>query len=419
MSLARAPRDRASDAREPGGPDDPASPSPLARLPWLRGRATQRQLVFDVVAAVLLLIAAAVPTVSALQASAPVVATAALAVAVRRWSPSLAIGLAWLTALLQMTGGEPPSIVEVGAAMVVFAAAAYGTRLELVLSGVSSLVGGLVAGAYLALAGFARVTLSFTGDVTDPSSSAAPVLIVLILPVVLLGLSWTAGFSARTLAARRGEAVQRRQAEGRAERAQEQADVEQIRTAIARDVHDVVGHSLAVIIAQADSVRFLDEPERMREVVGTIAATARTSLVEVRDVLERTDAERRGEATDLDAVLAQVRSAGVEVVDVTEGEPGPSDAATALVARRVLQEMLTNALRHGRAGGPVRVLRSWRSADLVVEVVNATGDGGTAGSGAGVAGMRDRLATVGGVLETDTIGDRFVARARIPRSESA
>ena len=81
--------------------------------------------------------------------------------------------------------------------------------------------------------------------------------------------------------------------------------------------------------------------------------------------------------------------------------------------------MLTNALRHGRRGAVVAVQRSWRAADLVIEVTNTVGEGGTPGSGAGLTGMRDRVAAVGGDLETDRIGDRFVARARIPRSATA
>jgi len=338
----------------------------------------------------------------------------AASVVVHRLLPSLALALGWLTVLWQVTAHAPPSLVQAASALVVFSAAAWGTRFELIAAAASASIGGLAGGVYLFQSRFASITLRYgTGEGLDQRDQTA--LLVVLLPAAILTACWTAGFAVRTIRARRSESVRRSVAEGRADDAQERAGIEQARTAMARDVHDVVGHSLAVIIAQADSVRFLQDTERVRSVVGTIAATARSSLLEVRDVLERTEHERPLDGTDLDALVAQVRSAGVEVQERTEGEPGALDAASGLAARRVLQEMLTNALRHGAHGAPVEVQRLWRAADLVIEVVNTAGAGGTGGSGAGLQGMRDRVESVGGSLETDRLGERFIARARIPR----
>jgi len=338
----------------------------------------------------------------------------AASILAHRLLPSLALALGWLTVLWQVTAHAPPSLVQAASALVVFSAAAWGSRFELIAAAASASIGGLAGGVYLFQSRFASITLRYgTGEGLDQRDQTA--LLVELLPAAILTACWTAGFAVRTIRARRSESVRRSVAEGRADDAQERAGIEQARTAMARDVHDVVGHSLAVIIAQADSVRFLQDTERVRSVVGTIAATARSSLLEVRDVLERTEHERPLDGTDLDALVAQVRSAGVEVQERTEGEPGALDAASGLAARRVLQEMLTNALRHGAHGAPVEVQRLWRAADLVIEVVNTAGAGGTGGSGAGLQGMRDRVESVGGSLETDRLGERFIARARIPR----
>jgi len=95
---------------------------------------------------------------------------------------------------------------------------------------------------------------------------------------------------------------------------------------------------------------------------------------------------------------------------------GP-DSGTA--ARRVLQEMLTNALRHGAPGHPVVVRETWRSADLVLEVENQVVDPAAAvpstrGSGRGLTGMQSRLTTLGGSFDAAVLDAVFAARARIP-----
>ncbi|MFS2032232.1 sensor histidine kinase, partial [Curtobacterium sp. CT11-45] len=171
-------------------------------------------------------------------------------------------------------------------------------------------------------------------------------------------------------AASRAEAVAT-EAEATATRAIDVAESERIRADIARDVHDVVGHSLAVIIAQADSVPFLADEARIREVSATIASTARSSLVEVRQVLGHIDGS--GASTDpgsLEEIVQGIREAGVDVDQAVRGVPVVLGPESGTAARRVLQEMLTNALRHGAPGMPVTVRETWRSADLVLEVEN-------------------------------------------------
>lgn len=180
-------------------------------------------------------------------------------------------------------------------------------------------------------------------------------------------------------------------------------------------MHDVVGHSLAVIIAQADSVPFLDDEARIRAVSATIASTARSSLVEVRQVLGHIDgsAEATGPGS-LEEIVQGIRDAGVDVDRTVRGVPLALRPDTGTAARRVLQEMLTNALRHGAPGNPVVVRETWRNADLVLEVENVAGDGTTAGSGRGIDGMDSRLGALGGSFDAAVLDDVFTARARIP-----
>jgi signal transduction histidine kinase len=182
---------------------------------------------------------------------------------------------------------------------------------------------------------------------------------------------------------------------------------------MARDVHDVVGHSLAVIIAQADSVGYVRDPDAVRAVVATIARTARSSLAEVRAVIGETNDSRIADPGDLDALLEPVRAAGVPLEHEVLGEPRRLQTEVAVVARRILQELLANALRHGAAEEPLAVRLVWRSEDLLLEVDNTVAEQAEP-PGSGIEGMRTRLAGIGGHLDTGRTGDRFVALARLP-----
>ena len=132
---------------------------------------------------------------------------------------------------------------------------------------------------------------------------------------------------------------------------------------IARDMHDVVAHSLAVVIAQADGARYAPRRRRIpavaTEALGTISTTARAALADVRLLLTQLR-HSQGDGpqptlADLEALYAQVRAAGVDLrVDVDPAPPGEPPAAVQLAVYRILQEALTNALRHGD-GGPVAV----------------------------------------------------------------
>jgi signal transduction histidine kinase len=205
------------------------------------------------------------------------VVLAVIATALRRSMPGTALGVTWLLAIVELWLGERPSLIALAYVLVLYAVARVGSRWQTYAGGVSVVVGGVIASAYLYRTG-ARFTQFAYG-------SYAQTIVVLLAPPAVLGLAWLGGLTARFFFSRNDESELRQVAESEAQRALDVAAEERARTAMARDVHDIVGHSLAVIIAQADSVEFLDDTDRIRAVNATIADTARRSLREVRDVL--------------------------------------------------------------------------------------------------------------------------------------
>lgn len=379
------------------------------------------------------------------------VLAAAGAIALRRVSPSAAMTMVVVLGIVQVGGGERPSLVDIAIFVVIGTAAVVGTRGEVIVSGLLAFVAGISATLYLALTGFRFLVL-----INGPRDQA---FLAMAAPVTALLGVWAGGVAVRAFRSRDRESERRADAEAAASRAEavateaeatatraiDVAESERIRADIARDVHDVVGHSLAVIIAQADSVPFLADEARIREVSATIASTARSSLVEVRQVLGHIDGS--GASTDpgsLEEIVQGIREAGVDVDQAVRGVPVVLGPESGTAARRVLQEMLTNALRHGAPGMPVTVRETWRSADLVLEVENlvptagavgtatpragtvgtgpvAVGTGpvavppvSTRGSGRGLAGMQSRLTALGGSFDAAVLDDVFAARARIP-----
>lgn len=358
------------------------------------------------------------------------VTVAGIAVALRRVSPTAALALCWLLAAVQIHGNERPNATTVALILVIYSAASVGNRWELIGALVSSVIGGAIASLYLATTG-ARFTLLLYG-------SPGQAIVALLAPMGVLGFAWLAGVTIRALRSQSDESLLRLKAETEAVQALDVAAAERLRTGMARDVHDIVGHSLAVIIAQADSTQFLDDVDRLRGVTATIAETARRSLGEVREVLSGTAGSgATDEPQDLAAIIAQVRAAGVPVEHAVRGRSRALDPTRALVLRRVAQEMLTNALRHGAPGRPIAFSEIWRANDVVLEVDNevlatapvlvASADpepgaendadatlGRQATAGTGVRGMRSRLAAIGGGLEAEAVDGTFSARARIP-----
>ncbi len=196
------------------------------------------------------------------------------------------------------------------------------------------------------------------------------------------------------------------------------------RARIARELHDVVAHSVSVMVVQAQAgSRLLDRPDEARGVFRSIETTGREALVELRRLLGvlRTRDEQpvttpQPGIDSLASLVEQVRAAGLRVDLRLEGEPSDLPPGVDLSAYRIVQEALTNTLKHaGRAEAEVIV--RYQPAALEVEILD-NGVGVPAcvnGSGHGLVGMRERVALYGGTLEAGARnGHGFAIRARLP-----
>jgi len=335
------------------------------------------------------------------------------ALAVRRLSPTLALGGAWVAALVQMAVGLPPLPANIAIFGVLYVTAAYGTRRLYWVGFASSLIGAGFITLYLL-----APSIAVDGGFGEVSTYAFAAVMLFIAASLGLLLAWTVGALVRmALRAREGREAQ--------ERAEAETATEQERTRIARDMHDVVAHSLAVVIAQADGARYAaaSDPDAATTALGTISTTARSALSDVRMLLTQL---RHSQAdgpqptlADLEELYAQVRAAGVDLrIDVDPSPRHDPPAAVQLAVYRILQEALTNALRHGD-GGAVDVALAWHDDRVDLTVHNPVGAAVAAtGGGHGLIGMRERAQLVGGTLDAGAGDGRFTVRAMIPVPEA-
>jgi signal transduction histidine kinase len=216
-----------------------------------------------------------------------------------------------------------------------------------------------------------------------------------------------------------------------AEREQEQRAriaVADERARIARELHDIVAHSVGVIVVQAVGARrvFDRDPERAREALDSIERTARTALADMRrslGVLRRDDDERalapQPGVDDLNGLIEQARAGGLTVELAVEGERVPLPQAIDLSAYRIVQEALTNVIKHAEAAR-ARVTVRYLDHELEVEVADDGAGppvGAADGSGLGIIGMRERVEAQGGRLHTGAGRDGgFLVRASLPLS---
>jgi len=196
------------------------------------------------------------------------------------------------------------------------------------------------------------------------------------------------------------------------------------RARIARELHDVVAHHMSVMIVQAGAARAVarTDPSAADAALRRVEETGRTGLGEMRRllaVLAADDGEDRAPQPGLarlDELLDGMRATGLPVEAVVEGTPGPLEPGVDLSAYRIVQESLTNSLKHA-GGASARVLLRYGTDALELEI---TDDGrgppeGDPTGGRGLIGMRERAQLVGGELEAGQ-RDRggFVVRARLP-----
>ncbi|GAA4532386.1 histidine kinase [Nonomuraea ferruginea] len=210
----------------------------------------------------------------------------------------------------------------------------------------------------------------------------------------------------------------------REERARQAVAGERVR--IARELHDIVSHNVSLMTLHTGGVRMMlrDDPDRERErtLLTGVERAGREAIEELRLMLGMlrspggTAAEPHATGLDrLDALVAQIHEAGPAVEVRVEGEARPVPPGLDLSAYRVIQEALTNALKHARATRIV-VTVAYSAGAVTVEVTDdGTGDGQGGGSGQGLIGMRERVAMHGGDLSAGPVrGGGYRVRARFP-----
>jgi signal transduction histidine kinase len=272
-----------------------------------------------------------------------------------------------------------------------YAVSAYGTKRW-------ARIGALVVGGFGALLG----ALAWAGEMGSFGFAFG-------IMGALVAFTWTLGDLLRTRRAYVGELEERaRRLEiERDQQAQIARAAERAR--IARELHDVVAHSLSVVIAQADGGLYAgsSNPSVAREALATIGATGRQALTEMRRLLGvlRSDGDQTGFAPQpglgqVEELIGNLRGGGLAVSLEVSGTPRPLPRGAELAAYRIVQEALTNTLKHAGPGARALVELSYGESSLRVTVTD-DGRGAAAandGRGQGILGMRERVALYNGTL---------------------
>lgn len=256
----------------------------------------------------------------------------------------------------------------------------------------------------------------FPGAIGPLDPVTASVLYAFVINLTFFGSAYFFGNMAWETARRRAELEERNEQLRRSQEENLRGAIVAERVRIARDLHDVVAHSVSVMGIQAGAARrVLDrDPALAGEALQTVEETARTAIGELRGLLGvlRADAEvgtsasdetgEHASSPDLDDIpelMSRMDSSGVDADYGVYGEPRPVPDALALTVYRVVQEALTNVVKHSGAGSVDVRLRFLASA-LEVEITDdGYGRGGVTGSGLGQVGIRERVATRGGRVE--------------------
>jgi signal transduction histidine kinase len=241
---------------------------------------------------------------------------------------------------------------------------------------------------------------------------------------VLVAIAWLAGFALHE------RSEQAEAAEGRARQAEQEREamarvaVAEERARIARELHDIVAHSLSVMVLQAGAVRhrLAGDLAEDKSALEDVEETGRQALAEMRRLLgamRRDDDERdltpQPSLASVDALVEQISGAGLPVHLHVEGEPIALPTGIELSAYRIIQEGLTNALKHGRASRADVTLRYIRDA-LEVEVRDdGQGRATSDGAGYGLLGIQERVKIYGGTMTAETAPGRgFALKTRLP-----
>ena len=270
------------------------------------------------------------------------------------------------------------------------------------------------AGLAIVLGGIITVVYNIPGHATAE---------LVVIPIDF-GISWAAGFALRDRA-QKVEAAETRATQAEREReAAARVAVAEERARIARELHDIVAHAVSVMVLQVGAVRHQlpDELGEQRGALTDVERAGRTALAEMRRLLAAM--RREGEEAELvpqpgldgiDSLLNEIGRAGLPVELHVDGEPVPLPRGIDLSAYRIVQEGLTNALKHAHASDADVTFR-YGPDELEIEVRdNGQGSSTTDGLGHGLVGVRERVKLYGGEMSAGSAnGGGFVLSTRLP-----
>lgn len=355
------------------------------------------------------------------------------AVAVRRRWPIPALAVASLAALARMALAAGPVLSDLAVPIILYTIAAHRRRtVSLALLG-AALVVTTAWSVYVALDGktdgwLYKGPFGRGGQVRGGAPEGLTTLGPTDwggLPVLgsLLVVAWAIGWGMRSRRAYLGELMARaRDLERERDQLAALAAAAE-RARITRELHDVVAHGLAVIVMQAQggAAAFAKRPTDTLAALDTIVATGRASLADIRHVLSapgQVDGPARPVPglAQLPRLIDQVRQAGTPVQLHINGSPRPLPTAVDVSSYRIVQEALTNTMKHAGPGASAQVTVSYRNDELRLDASdNGAGESTSGGTGNGLRGMRERAALLGGDVAAGPGPDGgYVVRARIP-----
>ncbi|HVH62915.1 MAG TPA: histidine kinase [Candidatus Dormibacteraeota bacterium] len=281
-----------------------------------------------------------------------------------------------------------------------------------------------IVGAVAALVVATAIAFEF-GHGTQTQLPIPPFL----APFLMIGAAFLAG---RAISQRQRQLMLERDRADQIQRDHERevlAAAEAERRHIARELHDVIAHSVGVMVVQAGAARHVmdDKPEAARESLAAVEQSGHEAMAELRRLLGVLNED--GEAAPLspeprldrlDALITRIKDAGLPLELSVEGNPRPLSPGLEVAAYRILQEALTNALKYA-GGAPTRAVLRYSESAIDVEVADeGKVSAPSAGRGRGLAGMRERVALFGGTIDA---GPRpsggYSVRAHLPTGEIA
>jgi signal transduction histidine kinase len=329
---------------------------------------------------------------------------ALLAIAARRWRPRLDLVVtAVATAVLLLTTDAQQPVLVVALGIVTFTMASRTDRRAGMV-----VAGPVAAGLYFVVA------YVNTGSVWSPQSFGA---------IAWIGMTAAAGDAIRSRRAYVAEVEERARRAEQTRESEAASRVIQERVRIARELHDVVAHHIAVINVQAGAAshvltRHPDQADRALTHIRDACDTVLSELASIVGVLRQSDDDATTEPvrglTRLTDMVDSLAAAGLTVERTQLGQARELPAVVDLAAYRIVQEALTNAHKYGT--GTARLTITYTADAITLDVVNSVAAGrAPVSSGYGILGMRERAATAGGTLDAQARPDgRFTVHAELP-----